>query len=72
LVSLKGAIMNAFFRRFCHAVIYASLYWTGEDEANCPALKYLRTIAGYHLWNDAGRPVPKDKDKWLDLVKLNG
>lgn len=44
---------------FCHAVIDASLYWTGADEANCPALKYLRTMAGYYLWDNAGRPTPK-------------
>jgi len=43
---------------FCHAVIDASLYWTGTDEANCPALKYLRTMAGYYLWDIAGRPTP--------------
>lgn len=29
---------------FCIAVIDASLYWTGEDEALCPALKYLRSL----------------------------
>lgn len=43
--------------KFCHAVIDASLYWTGADETNCPALKYLRTMAGYYLWDNAGRPV---------------
>ncbi len=44
--------------KFCHAVIDASLYWTGTDEANCPALKYLRTMAGYYLWDKVGRPTP--------------
>jgi len=34
---------------FCESVIEASLYWTGEDEEKCPALKYLRTIAGFYL-----------------------
>jgi len=47
-------------KEFCHAVIDASLFWTGEDEANCPALKYLRTMAGYYLWEHAGSPVPED------------
>ena len=41
---------------FCNAVIDASLYWTGDDEAMCPALKYLRTLAGYFLWDD-NRPT---------------
>lgn len=45
---------------FAHAVIDASLYWTGEDEDACPALKYLRTMAGYYLWDKAGRLAPKD------------
>jgi len=50
--------MKMWSKDFCHAVIDASLYWTGEDEANCPALKYLRTMAGYYLWEQAGRPFP--------------
>jgi len=36
-------------RDFCEAVIDASLYWSGIDETLCPALKYLRTLAGYYL-----------------------
>jgi hypothetical protein len=43
---------------FCHAVIDASLFWSGEDEEKCPALKFLRTMAAYYLWIEEGRPVP--------------
>ena len=36
-------------KEICLLVVDASLYWTGEDEAKNPALKRVRTCAGYRL-----------------------
>jgi hypothetical protein len=36
-------------RDLCEMIIAASLYWTGEDEEKNPALKTIRTLAGWYL-----------------------
>ena len=34
---------------FCEKIIDLSINWTGEDEEKIPALKTIRTLAGYYL-----------------------
>lgn len=34
---------------FCEKIIDLSITWTGTDEEQIPALKTIRTLAGYYL-----------------------
>ena len=37
---------------FCNEILELSINWTGEDEEKIPALKTIRTLAGYYFNKD--------------------